>query len=229
MLCVPSLVCDVVVGNVPGAYPDLRELIPVDDGPPIEQSIKVTELTLELPIRESSEMIGIVENKSQTIDTAENLHYSSPSTIACAVETRAQVTGKDKGLRALAAVRVPDVNVSAKEFQTEQSKDETLKKCFAAAEEVSTEDGKRNHYLVVDDLLYRTFNSGGGEVWKQLVVPHSLREQVMCIGHDTVMSGHLGVKKSSDRSEEFLLAGHNGRCDAILPIMRYLPKDCQPW
>ena len=142
-------------------------------------------------------MIGIVETKKQATDTAENVHTSKPSAIACAVETRAQLAGKAKGLSALAAVRVSAVNVTAKEFQTEQGKDDTLKKCFVAAEKISTEDGKRNHYRVVDDLLYRTFNRGDGEVWKQPVVPNSLREQVMCIGHDSHVRT-LRVKKSSD-------------------------------
>ena len=49
------------------------------------------------------------------------------------------------------------------------------------------------------DLLYRTFNRSDGEEWMQLVVPEVYRKQVLSLGHDTIMSGHLGTKKSSDR------------------------------
>ena len=75
----------------------------------------------------------------------------------------------------------------------------TLTKCFEAALKPVEDDDKRNHYVVTGDLLYRTFNRSDGEEWMQLVVPEVYRKQVLSLGHDTIMSGHLGTKKSSDR------------------------------
>ena len=75
VLFVPSLVCDVVVGNVPGAYPDMRDFMPVDT-PHFEQPIKVTKLTPELPIQERSEMVGTVKtryNSSDVVDSDEGI------------------------------------------------------------------------------------------------------------------------------------------------------------
>ena len=48
------------------------------------------------------------------------------------------------------------------------------------------------------DLLYREF-SKGNKTTLQLVVPEGFREKVMRLAHDTLMSGHLGIKKTLDR------------------------------
>ena len=48
------------------------------------------------------------------------------------------------------------------------------------------------------DLLYREF-SKGNKVTRQLVVPEGFREKVMRFAHETLMSGHLGTKKTLDR------------------------------
>ena len=46
------------------------------------------------------------------------------------------------------------------------------------------------------DLLYVT---KGNKVTLQLVVPEGFREKVMRLAHETLMSGHLGTKKTLDR------------------------------
>ena len=48
------------------------------------------------------------------------------------------------------------------------------------------------------DLLYREFIKGN-KVTLQLVVPEGFREKVMRLTHETLMSGHLGTKKTLDR------------------------------
>ena len=48
------------------------------------------------------------------------------------------------------------------------------------------------------DLLYREFTKGN-KVTLQLVVPEGFREKVMRSAHETLMSGHLGTKKTFDR------------------------------
>ena len=45
------------------------------------------------------------------------------------------------------------------------------------------------------DLLYREFTKGN-KVTLQLVVPEGFREKVMRLAHETLMSGHLGTKKT---------------------------------
>ena len=38
-----------------------------------------------------------------------------------------------------------------------------------------------------------------GDPRKQILVPKSLRERVMGVAHDSLLGGHLGVKKTEDR------------------------------
>ena len=47
-------------------------------------------------------------------------------------------------------------------------------------------------------MLYREFTKGN-KVTLQLVVPEGFREKVMRLAHETLMSGHLGTKKTLDR------------------------------
>ena len=46
--------------------------------------------------------------------------------------------------------------------------------------------------------MYREF-SKGNKTTLQLVVPEGFREKVMRLAHETLMSGHLGIKKTLDR------------------------------
>ena len=53
-----------------------------------------------------------------------------------------------------------------------------------------------------DGLLYRLYQHpkvNYGRWVRQLVVPHALRQKTMEVAHDSIMSGHLGVKKTLDR------------------------------
>ena len=52
------------------------------------------------------------------------------------------------------------------------------------------------------NLYYRQFSSpkvSNGIVFRQLVVPRKFRTLVMRLAHESLMSGHLGVKKAVDR------------------------------
>ena len=53
-------------------------------------------------------------------------------------------------------------------------------------------------FLLKKEILYRRL-SENGKVQDQLVVPNAYREQVMRLGHDCIMSGHLGISKTSDK------------------------------
>jgi hypothetical protein len=64
-----------------------------------------------------------------------------------------------------------------------------------------------------NDVLYRYYQSrkvNGGNIVKQVDVPKSLRNQVMTVGHDSVLAGHMGVQKTESYSNSILLA-RNGR------------------
>ena len=55
-------------------------------------------------------------------------------------------------------------------------------------------------------LLYRQFTKGN-KVTLQLVVPEGFREKVLRLAHETLLTEHLGIKKTLDRVvSEFFLA-----------------------
>ena len=45
--------------------------------------------------------------------------------------------------------------------------------------------------------MYRQFTKGN-KLTLQLVIPESFREKVLRLAHETLMSGHLGIKKTMD-------------------------------
>ena len=47
-------------------------------------------------------------------------------------------------------------------------------------------------------LLYRQFTKGN-KVTLQLVIPVGFREKVLRLAHETLLAGHLGIKKTLDR------------------------------
>ena len=48
------------------------------------------------------------------------------------------------------------------------------------------------------NILYRLFKTNLGEVISQSVVPNSMRKTVLSLGHDLLLAGHLGTKKTRD-------------------------------
>ena len=121
-----------------------------------------------------------------------------------AVETRGQLKQKHKPYKQL---KVPEAleNTNPDEMKKEQTSDETLKKFRTLSETgdiKALKDGGTAKVVLRNGLLYREFSSprvSNGKVFRQLVVPEKYRVQVMKLAHESIMAGHLGVKKTSDR------------------------------
>ena len=54
-------------------------------------------------------------------------------------------------------------------------------------------------YSVENGLVYRNGTDKSGLLYKQIVVPEKLRNDILKLGHESKMSGHLGNKKSLER------------------------------
>ena len=53
---------------------------------------------------------------------------------------------------------------------------------------------------MVDGTLFRFFSRSNKDiVIRQLIVPRAFRNRVLSLGHDCVMAGHLGIRKTLDR------------------------------
>ena len=53
-------------------------------------------------------------------------------------------------------------------------------------------------FVLKKDLMCRQFTKGN-KLTLQFVIPESFREKVLRLAHETLMSGHLGIKKTMDR------------------------------
>ncbi|XP_033739239.1 uncharacterized protein LOC117326590 [Pecten maximus] len=121
-----------------------------------------------------------------------------------AVQTRAQKKLEERRYRPL---KVPKVfeDIDPNEFKDAQKSDETLAKIREMANSGDVKDrrdGGKSHFFMRRGLVYREYKSPStqqGRIFKQLIVPVKYRGKVMELAHDSMMAGHLGAKRTSDR------------------------------
>ncbi|XP_070200772.1 uncharacterized protein [Littorina saxatilis] len=143
----------------------------------------------------------LIGNRVQFVDgvTREVPVYRSPDVIS--VLTRAQAEREDKPLKPLPAARAALGNVTPALLAKAQDSDPTLATPRGHAKSGKVKlSGKhgRSRFLRDKKLLYREFSNQEG-TFKQVVVPREFREGVMATAHDSILGGHLGTKKTTDR------------------------------
>ncbi len=84
-------------------------------------------------------------------------------------------------------------------------------------------------WTYIEGTLYRQFQGVDGQKHYQLVVPRILRTEVMKLGHETMMAGHLGTRKTTDRIiSEFYWPGCKSDirrfCQSCKPCQLTVPK-----
>ena len=62
--------------------------------------------------------------------------------------------------------------------------------------------GKTSSFEMKNGIVYRVYHNmaHGGATTQQVVLPESLRKYVMSIAHDTITGGHLGIRKTKEKS-----------------------------
>ena len=173
---------DLVIGNVHGARgqedPDTSWEIPTGE--------EITEHEMSV--------------ESQDVGPAITSHEKTGGVV-----TRLQ--SKNKPLRPMKVAKTKIVNLTSTEFKKLQETDKSLDKLRKKIESDSVERprqwGTEVYYIdQKNGLMYRQFTSPpekGSVVHKQLVLPHSLRESVLEVAHDSILGGHLATKKTYDR------------------------------
>ncbi|XP_055899833.1 uncharacterized protein LOC129928659 [Biomphalaria glabrata] len=94
-----------------------------------------------------------------------------------------------------------DVLGTSEEFLCEQLSDPSLKDLWERHVD-SCVDNKKNgsvEYKVFDRLLYRVFRGKFGEEERQLVVPSAKREIVLKTAHESMLAGHLSLRKTKSK------------------------------
>ena len=102
-------------------------------------------------------------------------------------------------------LRVPEarqsVAIDRERLMQLQRGDDTIKK-YRQFTELKTKGQQVVTYEVKNDILYRSYahpRVNGGVPVKQVIVPRPLRREVMESAHDSILSGHLGSKKTADK------------------------------
>ncbi len=99
-------------------------------------------------------------------------------------------------LESFASSKLP---VTRSQIVMAQNDDSSLKKCLSGV--ISRETAKKIHtaYFRDNDLLMRKFCSKVEDLDWNVVVPLKYRSQVLCLAHEHLLSGHLGVSKTYHR------------------------------
>ena len=121
---------------------------------------------------------------------------------ANAVVTRAQHAKKEEPYRSLRVRDPVDLGVTCEALKQAQVDDGSLKRFWeleTRKETVRYCKGSTATFMQVRGLLYRMYADEMGKSTKQLVVPEGLRQKVVSLAHDSILTGHLGMNKTSDR------------------------------
>ncbi|KAK7101354.1 hypothetical protein V1264_024145 [Littorina saxatilis] len=135
-------------------------------------------------------------------DDRATVHRRDQPQVVSAVTTRAQAK-KDKTTTPLRVTNSSATAVVDRDRLIQlQEADLTLTKYRSRPVKEMAKGEGTVHFEVKAKILYRVFQHprvNGGKLLRQVLVPQPLRRQVMQVAHDSIMGGHLGVKKTSDR------------------------------
>ncbi|XP_063613940.1 uncharacterized protein LOC134787153 [Penaeus indicus] len=138
------------------------------------------------------------------IGTIEGSTNGGMSVQVSAVTTRLQKKEEEKCVRGQSKLKVKDVlkNFKSKDIGKLQREDKTLNKLreYAESKKVFSgkSEGESHSFVVKRGALYRRVQRTQ-QVTEQLVVPESFRDAVIGLAHDSLMGGHLGIKKTTTR------------------------------
>ncbi|XP_047475992.1 uncharacterized protein LOC125029857 [Penaeus chinensis] len=138
------------------------------------------------------------------IGTIEGSTDGGMSVQVSAVTTRLQKKEEEKCVRGQSKLKVKDVlkNLKNKHIGKLQREDKTLDKIreYAESKRVFSgkSEGETHSFVVKRGALYRRVQRTQ-QVTEQLVVPESFRDAVIGLAHDSLMGGHLGIKKTTAR------------------------------
>ncbi|XP_072022821.1 uncharacterized protein [Amphiura filiformis] len=202
-LCMNNPVYDLILGNIPG----------VRDPSQPDTSWKKPDVHCE-------------QHGELELDTPDLVN---------AVETRAQKVAKEKPLRELKVPKAMSEIVTVEKLIQAQEGDTTLDKLREMAysgEEKVTRNGGKSKFVLQKGILYREFQSPTfqfGEKLQQVVVPRQYRDQVIKLAHESILGGHQGIQKTTDKVlSNFFWTGLTSDisrfCQSCDSCQRTLPK-----
>ncbi|KAK7110374.1 hypothetical protein V1264_014258 [Littorina saxatilis] len=190
-VCLKKPLYDLLIGNIGGARRP--------DDPDVEWRMGAAQPAVE----EEDPLPFANEDISELLrDDIATVHRRDQPQVVSAVTTRAQAK-KDKTTTPLRVTNSSATAVVDRDQLIQlQEADLTLTKYRSRPVKEMTKGEGTVHFEVKAKILYRVFQHprvNGGKPLRQVLVPQPLRRQVMEVAHDSIMGGHLGVKKTSDR------------------------------
>jgi len=125
--------------------------------------------------------------------------YRAPAQVA--VTTRAQAQQAAKPLRGLHTATLTFNDIRPATLAQDQRNDPSLSKLWEAAKDGQRKKcGKKGttYFTVQKQILYRVFTDGD-ETHQQVLIPKQRRVMVMKLGHEMILAGHMGAKRTLDR------------------------------
>ena len=172
-MCMADPVCPLVLGNIKGVRPP--------GTPDPDWMISTAQ-----------------EGKGVNLDETKP-DYQSVS----AVQTRAQKAKIIKPESILHAMPGMDASMSVENLIKAQKEDTSLQHYWDLAKRGQKSSVRGNNttwFEIKSGLLYRRFLSNkDSTLSKQLMVPKPLREKVLKLAHEALLSAHLGIKKTTDK------------------------------
>ena len=203
--CLDNPAYDLIIGNIIEARA-MKAQLPLSDQVMQADGEVGHDPTATTPTEVSNERYHVHQGKDDYthVDTCETKEIDMVEYVklACAVETRAKIKAKAKIMKPLIVPKVINES-SSSNFAKAQSEDPTLRKSFENAKRVKPDTRNKStiHWFEkCDETLYRFYKPSDKEdTMKQLMVPTKYRPQILKLGHDCAMAGHLGVRKTLDR------------------------------
>ena len=165
---------------------------------PLESVTVSTKSVCDAPSSNSDLILAVEDSKVGQDSNSSEFDSSCTDEKVAAVTTRAM--SKRKSIQPLV---VPDSEiVSSGQLRDEQKSDQSLLPFWKQAEDAVKVKKKTAQvsYEMRNDVLHRNFEKLDGSLdVRQVMVPLSLREKVMKLAHDSVASGHFGVRRTLSR------------------------------
>ena len=127
--------------------------------------------------------------------------WQVPVQEACAVTMRSQAKKAGEHI----PLKVPGIKespvVDREKLKQMQRDDESLQK-FWEKDDVAVRGQAETSFEVKGGVLYRVYKNpcvNGGKPLKQVIVPVQLRSRIMELAHRSIMGGHMGIKKTTDK------------------------------
>jgi transposase InsO family protein len=135
------------------------------------------------------------------VDEVKDVYMGSKPQEIQAVMTRKMREEEKKPAKPLKVGSEINTLVSRDDLIKMQKEDETLSFIWRKLEQGIQEINARNEtdFIVQEGILYRTCKGYDGNVITQLVVPTPLRQAVLKLAHESIMSGHQGITRTRDR------------------------------